>query len=220
MKSVLALFFKDVSSELRTRYALNALVMFVVTSIAITLFAVAAETSSSLVLAGVLWILIFFSSMSGLSRTFVSEEERGTTLLLQLLAIPSVIFRGKLLFNILLMLFLNILTVVLYMVLVDDFIVKNFGIFVLTIFLGTLCLATSSTILAAIVAKANTKGTLYPVLSFPILLPLLISVISLTKLAVEGAEWSKTIQDFQVLIAYLIIALTASLLLFDFIWKE
>jgi ABC-type transport system involved in cytochrome c biogenesis permease component len=31
-----------------------------------------------------LWVVVFVAAMSGLSRTFVMEEERGTTLTLQL----------------------------------------------------------------------------------------------------------------------------------------
>ena len=39
------------------------------------------------------------SAMSGLSRTFVSEEDRGTVIFLQLATRPSVVYFGKLLFN-------------------------------------------------------------------------------------------------------------------------
>ena len=71
---------KEFQSELRTRYALNALLMFVVTTLSIVLFSVGSENVSTDVLSGILWIVIFFSSMSGLSRTLVSEEELGTTM--------------------------------------------------------------------------------------------------------------------------------------------
>ena len=94
---VIVIFLKDVRSELRTRYALNALMMFVLTTLSIILFSIGNENVSPEVLSGVLWIIIFFSSMSGLSRTFVSEEERGTVMTLQMLAKPhGAIQRGPL----------------------------------------------------------------------------------------------------------------------------
>ena len=214
------IFKKDMHSELRTRYALNALLMFVITTLSVILFSIGNENVSPELLAGVLWIIIFFSTMSGLSRTFVSEEERGTVMTLHLIARPLTIFFGKLLFNLILLGALNIFTVVLYLLLVTGFSVGNYAIFIITILLGTLGLGRGSTIIAAIIAKANTKGTLYPVLSFPILLPLLLTVINATKLSVEGVPLVDAIGEFQVLISYLVVLLAISYLLFEYIWKE
>ena len=216
----LALFMKEFRSEVRTRYALNALFMFVITTLAIILFAIGNENASPEILSGVLWIIIFFSTMSGLSRTFISEEERGTAATLQLIARPLTVYVGKLFFNIGLLLGMNLLTIVLYLVFITNFTVRNYEVFILTMMLGTLGLAATSTILAAVIAKANTKGTLYPVLSFPILLPLLLSVINATKISVEGGAFVEAVSEFQVLISYLVVILTASYLLFDFIWKD
>ncbi len=220
LHSIGAVFKKELRSELRTRYALNALFMFVITTLAIILFAIGNESASQEVLCGVLWIVIFFSTMSGLSRTFISEEERGTAPTLQLLTTPTAIFIGKLLFNIVLLFALNILTIILYVILISTFVIKSYDIFLITTVLGTLGLAATSTILASIIAKANTKGTLYPVLSFPILLPLLLAVINATKMSVDGAGLLEAAGEFQVLISYTVVILTASLLLFEFIWKD
>ncbi len=107
-------FKKDFHSELRNRYSINSLLMFVMITISIVLFGIVSETSDSLVLSGVLWIVIFFSSMTGLSRSFVNEEEKGTTLFLQLNSKPLHVFLGKFLLNILLMLFINCVTILLY----------------------------------------------------------------------------------------------------------
>ncbi len=220
LKPALTIFLKDFRSELRTRYALNALVMFVVTTLSIILFSLGNESISTDILSGVLWVIIFFSTMSGLSRTFVSEEERGTVMTLHLVARPLTVYFGKLLFNVALLFSLNIFTVSLYLLLITNFVIKGFGVFALTIGLGTLGLASASTIIAAIIAKANTRGTLYPVLSFPILLPLLLTVINATRLAAEGATFIESVGEFQVLIAYVIVITTVSYLLFDYIWKE
>jgi heme exporter protein B len=103
---------------------------------------------------------------------------------------------------------------------VPGFSIGNYAIFITAIILGTFGLASASTIIAAIVAKASTKGTLYPVLAFPILLPLLLTLINVTKLAAEGVAFNEAIGEFQVLIAYGIAITAISYILFDFIWKE
>lgn len=219
-RAAMNVFLKDFRSELRTRYALNALLMFVVTTLSIILFSITSENVSPDILSGVLWMMIFFSSMSGLSRTFISEEERGTVMTLQLLAKPLPVFFGKLLLNIVLLSMLNFVTVVLYLIFLTNFVIKSYDVFILTIALGTLGLAATATIIAALISKANNKGTLYPVLSFPILLPLLLTVINATRLAVDGATLKESFGEFQVLISYVVVITTASYLLFEFIWRD
>jgi heme exporter protein B len=222
-RSAWSIFRKDWSSELRTRYAINALLMFVVTTISVILFSLGSEGAPQEALAGMLWVVIFFASMSGLARTFVAEEERGTSLTLQLMARPSAVLAGKLLFNLVLVLALNTFTTLLYSLFVSGFVVRNLPIFVLTVLLGSVGLAVASTIIAAIIARANTKGTLYPVLSFPIVLPLLLTVVNATKLAGEpGVLFQEALDQgvFQVLLSYIVVVLTASYLMFDYVWKD
>jgi len=219
VRSVAAIFLKDWHSELRTRYAISALIMFVLTTISIVLFSLGSEGAPPSALSGMLWVVIFFSGMSGLSRTFVMEEERGTALTLQLLASPSAVYFGKLLFNIVLVIGLNILAVALYFFFIEGFVIRTASIFLLTVGLGSVGLAAASTIIAAIIAKANTKGTLFPVLSFPLLLPLLLTVINATRLAAEGAFFDEASGEFQVLVSYIGAVVAVSYILFDYVWK-
>jgi heme exporter protein B len=220
MRSVLAIFRKDLKSELRTRYAVSALVMFVMTTISIILFSLGSESAPADALSGMLWVVVFFASMSGLSRTFVTEEERGTAMTLQLMATPSAVLYGKLLFNLVLTLGLNVMTVVLYSAFISGFVIKTYSIFIITIGLGSIGLAAAATIIAAIIARANTKGTLYPVLSFPILLPLLLTVINATRLAAEGAFLEEAYGEFQILVSYIVVVIAVSYLVFEYIWKD
>jgi len=220
IRAAVAVFLKDWRSELRTRYAISALVMFVVTTISIILFSLGGEGASPEVLAGMLWVVIFFAAMSGLSRTFVMEEERGTGMTLSLLTPAGAVFAGKLLFNLVLGSGLTVLAVLLYALLINGFIVKTMSIFLLTIALGSVGLAAASTIIAAIIARANTKGTLYPVLSFPILLPLLMTVINATRLAADGVPLGEAVGEFQILVSYIVVVVTASAMLFEYIWKD
>lgn len=219
-RSTVSIFRKDWSSELRTRYAMSALLMFVITTISIMVFSLGSEEAHIDVLSGMLWVVIFFAAMSGLSRSFVAEEDRGTTMTLQLLARPSAVYVGKLVFNLLLMTGVNLLIVILYTMFVHGFVVKTMEIFALTILLGSIGLASASTILAAIIARANTRGTLYPVLAFPILLPLLLTVINATRLATEGAFFEEALGEFQFLVSYIVVVTTTSFLVFDFVWKD
>jgi heme exporter protein B len=220
LRSIWAVVVKDVSSELRTRYALNALLMFVVTSVATILFALRDDELNPEILSGMFWVVIFFTAMSGLSRIFVSEEERGTTMTLQLVASPSVVYFGKLICNASLTLLLSSAVTLLYVIVFPTFVLHSVSIFVFTVFLGSLGFASAATIIAAIIAKANTRGTLYPVLSFPILIPLLMTVMKSTARAIDGELFVEALGDFQILASYVLVITAGSYLLFDYVWKE
>ena len=220
LRATTAVFLKDWHSELRTRYAISALGMFVVTTLSMIMFSLAGEAASTDVLAGMLWVVIFFAAMSGLSRTFVVEEERGTAMTVQLQAPPSAVYFGKLIFNLLLGAGLTLLTVSLYALFITGFVVTSFGVFAAGVALGSVGLSAASTIIAAIIARANTKGTLYPVLSFPILLPVLMTAIRTTRMSCEGTTWADVGGEFQVLVSYIVVVVTASYMLFEYIWKD
>jgi len=211
---------KDVRSEVRNRYAINALVMFVVTAVATILFALRSEQPGPATLAGMYWVVIFFSAMSGLARIFVSEEERGTALTLQLTTSPGILFAGKLAVNTGLTLLLTLSVSALYIVTFPGFVIRSPDIFALTVLLGSIGFSASATILAAIIAKANSRGTLYPVLSFPILIPLLMTVMNATEKALEGAAFIEAVGDMQVLVGYCLIMIAGSFLLFDYVWND
>lgn len=220
MKSAIALFKKDFTSEVRTRYAINSLAMFIVVTISVILFSIGQETVSAYLSGGLFWVAVFFTAMSGLSRAFVSEEERGTSMTLQLIASPSTVFSGKLLFNLILVFSMNFIIAFLYAALFEMFVMQNFLLFVFTFILGNIGIGAASTVIAAIIAKASSKGTLYPVLSFPILLPLILTLIETTKLAMDGTSLVDASTELLVLFSYDMAMIGAGFLLFDFIWKD
>jgi len=210
---------KDFFSELRTRYAVNALLMFVIVVISVIKFSIGDEKLTNEMSAGMLWIIIFFATSSGLSRVFVSEEERGTSLLLKLISGSGSVFLGKLLFNISLTFILNLFIIFLYII-ITNLVINSFYLFILCISLGNLGLSGVLTIIAALISRASSKGTLFPVLSFPLLLPLLLSSINATFLCIEGTSIEGVSGELQIIISYSIVLITASFLLFDVIWKD
>lgn len=215
-----ALYKKDLNSELRTRYAVNSLVMFIIVAISVILFSIGNEKITQSLTSGLFWVVIFFSAMSGLSRAFVAEEERATSLTLHLIASPSTVFSGKLIFNLILVFCMNTIVAVLFSILFEAFIIRNFALFAVAFVFGNIGLAVASTIIAAIISKAGAKGTLYPVLSFPILLPLILTCVQLTLLANQGADFEAAKFELAIVFCYDVIMLTGSYMLFDFVWKD
>lgn len=210
---------KDLRVEFRTRYAYSALAMFAVTTLVTVSFSVGSFSLENDIAAALLWIILFFSAMAGLSRTFVQEEESGTVTALKLAAAPEPVYLGKLFFNIVLLFSLAVLVVPLFLAMLN-LSVANPGGFLLTVMLGCLGLAGASTILAAIVAKAGAKGALMTVLAFPVLMPLLVGAINATRGALSAPSTALIAGELSLLGFYNGIAIVASLLLFEYVWNE
>ncbi len=217
-----AVFVKDLRSELRTRYALNAMLLFAASSaVAVSLGAQFLGTQQNVepLQAALLWIALLFAALNGLSRSFVQEEETRTALALRLACPPTAIYLGKLLFNLLLLAALDTVTSLLFIMFVGVK-VGNVGLFMTLLALGSLCLTTATTILAAIIAKASLKSALFAVLAFPLFIPPLILVIRGTALALTGSPWGDGWSFLQALVSYAIVTLVASLFLFPTVWES
>ena len=216
---VLAVTRKDITAEFRTRYAINSILMFALVTLTVISMALGLMTPDSDLMAALFWVILFFAAMSGLAQVFIKEEEAGTALILKLSTEGLVIFFGKLIFNLLLLTVLSVLIVPLFIILLKVT-PQNWAVFLIGLVLGDIGLAGATTIIAAIVAKATVKGALFTVLSFPILLPLLMAVIDITKVAFGGGNFGDISTGLQLLVAYDVVMVTVSVMLFDFVWRQ
>jgi heme exporter protein B len=216
-----AVFVKDARLELRTRYALGALALFVAASLVLVRVALGTAPVRADVAAALLWLVILFAAAVGLGRAFVLEAERGTVLLLQLTLPAGAVYAGKLLFNAALTLALNAAAGLgLVVVLAPP--VHAPGLLATTLALGAVGLAGGTTLLAAVLARASGAGPLLAVLAFPVLVPLLFSGVTLTRLAFSPSAdpWGAATQDLLALVGYAGLTITASALLFEYVWRE
>ncbi|MBE2255667.1 MAG: heme exporter protein CcmB [Ignavibacteria bacterium] len=218
-QNTVEIFKKELKSEFRTKYVLNSLLMFVLICVSVIRFAAGDEKIDNEILTGLFWVTIFFASVSSLARTFIKEQDKETSIALKLTSVVDSVYSGKLIFNLILSYVTGLISLILF-VLIMNYEIKNFPGFMLFFFLGNTGLVIILTSIASIVSKANNKGTLYPVLAFPVLIPLLVSIIHATKLTAEGAETFSLYEEVIIILCYIIVVLTASLMLFKFIWED
>lgn len=210
---------KDIRSEIRTRYNIIAIALFIVTSVTTIMFSIGDERLTPEISAGLLWILMLFGSMTGLSRCFVSEEERGTRLLLQLTTRPLAVYFGKLLYNFFLGIFLNTIAILLFLIF-TSVVINSVLYLIVCALLATIGLASASTIISAIISQANGRGVLFPVLVFPILLPVIFAGIEMTIEVFAKSTQELHTDMMLVSCSYSIILITVSSMLFEFVWGE
>ena len=217
-----AIYLRDMRSEFRTRYAMNAILMFAFTTLIAVSFSLGsyriADSDKSFLYAALLWIILVFSALSGLARSFVKEEEAHTTDILKLSARPQAIFLGKLFFNLTLLTTLEILIVPTFVVLMG-FKIENPLYFISIIVIGGFGLSAGTTIVAAMIARARARGALFSALSFPLLFPLMITSIKGSEKAAINLNITGW-HEVKIATAYLIIMVTISLFLFPVVWEE
>ena len=218
VSEVAAIFGKEWRTELRTRYALNTVGLFAFTTLVVvsmTLGPIGASDEARPFLPVLLWLILLFAASAGLPRTFVHEEEIHTATALRLVARPSSLFCGKAIYNLTLILALELLVTPLFVIMLHMPVVDP-GQLTAVLLLGGYGLAIGSTLIAGMVAQARARGPLFAVLAFPILLPLL-------KFAVEatlGTVLDEPSEAALSLILFYDATLTvASLMLFPAIWN-
>ena len=214
--AIWAILRKECVSEWRTRFALSAALLFAVTTLTTVSFAVGRLPDRADVLSALLWIVLLFASLAALGHSFIREVEGHTLTLLRMVASPTSIALGKLLFNLLFLVAVELVTIPLFLILMGAP-PPRWGAFLALLALGSGTLATSSTLVGALVAEARSRGALFAAVSLPLLLPVLAAAVSGTR-----AQWSggSIAAAAQMLAAYGLAVLGASLLLYDHLWEE
>lgn len=213
-----AVFAKDWRSEARTRTALNTLGLFALTTLVLVgvgLGPLGVSAAGVQVLPFLLWLVLLFATTAGLPRLFVHEEETHTATALRLAARPSAVFWGKLAHGLSLTLALEAIVTPLFLAMVQLPVARP-GLLVVTLAAGGFGLAAASTVIAAIIAQAQGRSTLFAVLSFPLLVPLLLLVVELTRNAVVGEPGGEALRQ---LLLYDGMLAVAGSMLFPVIWN-
>lgn len=215
LRTCKAVFIKDWRGEWRVRAALNAIALFAVAAPIALSFSVARQKLEPEVQAGLLWAVLLFAALVGLSRAFVKEEESGTVHLLRLSCPGEAVLWGKAAFNLALLLITQLAAVPIFMVMIGV-VPHNLGSLLLVLLLGDVGLAGVSTLLGAIAAQTRSRGALFSAIAIPILLPLLVAVSNAT--AIAFGKPGDLIPSVVTVAAYDVAMLAAAWLLFDFVW--
>jgi len=211
---------KDAAQELRRRIALASVFFFAATALTLVSFAIGPlgvpPQARSAVSSALLWIILFFSAATGLPRAYVREEETGTALALRKVTAAPVVLLGKTLFNFCLFLSIAAVAVPGFTILLE-WNVSNPAAMALVILFAGFGLSVVSTFLSALVARASQKNVLFVVISFPLLVPLLLSAIAAT---VEASRGNLAVTPLRVLLAYDGAASCAAYLLVTAAWED
>ncbi len=212
-----AVFRKDITTELRARYALAATLVFALASLAVVSYAVGPFGGRPEILAAFLWTVILFAASAGLAQTFVRETERRTWLTLRLVASPPAILLGKWGVNLALLLATEALVVPLFLVLFGTS-VRSLPGFLALLGLATLGLSAAITWVAALLAQARAHGALVAALAFPLVVPVVMAAVLGTRRALTDPGVAPV--EIRVLTAYAGVIVTLGFVLAEYVLED
>ena len=218
------LFKKEVLLEWRSKYAFNGVLLYVVSTVFICYISfkltpgLESSTGYKVIWNVLFWIIILFASVNAIAKSFL-QESKSRLLYYYSIASPQAIILSKTFYNMLLMSLLSILALVVYKL----FFVNTIGdplFYFLTVILGSISFSTVFTMISAIASKAGNNGTLMAILSFPVIIPVILILIRLSKSAMDGLDRSLSYGNLGVLALINVIVMATALILFPFIWRD
>ena len=220
LRKVMAIVWKDVRAELRTKDILSSMLVFAGLSVLIFQFAFDLRADNvRLVLPGVLWIAITFAGVLGLNRSFILEQDRGSLEGLLLAPVDrSAIYFGKLIGNLLFIFIVELLLLPLMTVLFNVWLLSP--PLLLVVALGTIGYAAVGTLFAALSINTRAREVMLPILLFPVMVPVFVAGVQAVGRLLDGDSLADIARWVQLLVAYDAIFLAAAMLLFDFVVEE
>jgi len=220
LRAVLAVAWKDLAAELRSRELLSSMLVFAVLVILIFYFALELDVKARTgITAGALWVTFAFAGTLGLNRSMAVEKDRGCLDGLLLAPVDrSAIYFGKAISNLAFMVIVEAIVIPVYSLLYNINLF-NLGLIGITL-LGSIGYAAVGTLLAAMSIQTRTRDVLLPILLFPLVIPVLVAAVKASSGFLLSLEMSEILPWFNILIVYDVIFVAVAFMVFDFIVEE
>jgi heme exporter protein B len=216
-KEMLALLRKELLLEWKQKYAINGLLLYVISMVVVISLAMVGRLN--LATWNVLfWIPILFIAINAVAKSFMAEKI-GHLRYLYPLARPAAIILAKLIYNCLLLFFVSSISLFVFAFL-NTVSIAQPGVLLGILAMGCMALAANLTLVTAIAAQAENRTTLLAVLGFPLVVPVLLVLIRLSRLAIEGLSSELNPERFTLLAGMTVVLTVVSVILFPFVWRE
>jgi heme exporter protein B len=218
VRQVATVAMKDVRAELRTKEAINASLAFAL--MILLLFSYTFDPEQEMmrqVSGGLLWIVFAFAGTLTLNRSFARELPNDCLDALIAAPIPaSALFLGKCLANYALVVAVELVSLPVFGIFYNVHWARQFPELLLVLLLGTWALTIIGTIFSALTVNIKLREVMLPMLTYPILIPALMSAMQLTTALVGGTPInSDTIDSLKMLIGFDIVFTAVSLALVE-----
>jgi heme exporter protein B len=168
---------------------------------------------------GLFWVIQLFVCVNAVAKSFL-QESRGRMLYYYSITGPVQFVLSKIIYNVLIMLVMSVLSLFLFYLFFNNPVTQA-GKFLLIVLLGGGSISLVFTLMSAIAAKAQQNAALMAILGFPVILPLLILLMRLSKSAFNEIFREGAVMQLSLLIIGLdVLIIMLSIILFPYLWKD
>lgn len=215
-KHIAALVKKDLLLELRQQYSLYGVLLYVASTIFVVYLTMGLPEEA--VWNAMFWVIQLFVCVNAVAKSFL-QENKGRLLYFYSIAGARDFIISKLLFNAILMIVMSILSLLIFTLWLGNPL-QNIVQFTGIACLGGLGLSFVFTFLAAIAAKAQQQAALMAIMGFPIIIPQLMLLARIAKIAFSPVLIAGFWNGVFMLIGFDILILILAIILFPFLWKD
>jgi heme exporter protein B len=218
VRQVLTVAAKDLRAELRTKEAINASFAFALVILLMFSFAFdPQEETTREISGGLLWIVFAFAGTLILNRSFARELPNDC--LDALISAPisgPVLFLGKAFANFLLVFAVELVSLPVFAIFYGVHLTAHLGQLLMVLALGTWGMTVIGTIFSALTVNIRLREVMLPMLTYPILVPVLMGCMLLTKGLVMGQPIGPDTQDWlKMLVGFDVMFTAVSLILVE-----
>ncbi|MNS13575.1 CcmB protein [compost metagenome] len=216
VSQVQSLIKKEIVLEWRSKYAINGIFLYIAATVFICYQSF--KKVDPITWNALFWIIMLFAAINAVAKSFMNESKERQLYYYTLIS-PQAIIISKIIYNFLLMLLLSVIALFFYNIVFSNPIGDLF-LYLVCVVIGSLSFATAFTMISAIASKAGNNATLMAILSFPVVIPVLMAIIKLSKNAMDGLDRSVSTDEIILLLGINVIITATSLLLFPYLWRE
>jgi len=215
---IITLVKKDLLLELRQQHNFYGVLLYIASTIFV-LYLSLPDSPEANVWNSLFWVIQLFVCVNTVAKSFI-QENRGRMLYFYSIASPIEFIIAKLIFNAILMLLMSLVSLVLFFMFLSNPVSNTFLFFAITL-AGGLSISLVFTVMSAIAAKAQQNAALIAILGFPVILPLLLLLMRLSKLAFAEVFRESAVWQLIGLIAGLdALVIVLAIILIPFLWKD
>lgn len=209
---------KDILLELRQQHTFYGILLYVAATIFV-LYLSMPDSPEATTWNSLFWVIQLFVCVNTVAKSFL-QESRGRMLYFYSITSPVEFIIAKLAFNILLMMLMSLLSLLLFFFFLSNPVTDSLK-FIGIVILGGSSLSLVFTLMSAIAAKAQQNAALIAILGFPVILPILLLLMRLSKAAFAEVFKEGAVLQLAGLIAGLdVLVITLAVILFPFLWKD
>lgn len=220
LKNIVHLLKYEFKRELRQAHALGGLLLYVLSTLFIIFISFANVSGPVWII--LYWIIVLFAAVNAILRSF-SNEMGNRRLYYFSLVNGTELYVAKVIYNFIILGVLSVLNFIAFAA-ISGSPILNIPVFFLGIGLGSLGLSMALTLIAGIASQSTNNGTMMTILSFPVIIPILLSLVHLSAFTLQAGTFStvgtEAYGDIMSLLGIIGLLFAVSVLLFPFLWKN